>query len=445
MKIIIAGTGEVASYLAEVLANESQDVIVIGSDVNRLAEINASFNVLTHTGDPTSVTILQEMGISECKMFIALLRDDTDNMIACSMAKKLGAAMTVARVTKYHFKEPTNEEFLHHLGVDHILHYEYLAAREILTFLTHAWAKQWVALYGGRLFVVAIKISDASPMVGQSLSTFTATKRDFHVAVIKRGIDTIIPCGSDVIQPGDILYFTVTAEHIDTLAGMSGNTDVPIRKVVIMGGSEIAVRLSNIAPQKCYTFKLIEKDEAKCRALQSETHNCTIIHGDGTKIDTLSYAGQADAFVALSKIDEVNILSCVTAREMGAGHVIANVEDIQNIPLSENFNINAIINRKLLASTYIFQLLLSLDAPASKIISLTDAEIVETTAQNGSPITKGPIATLKLPRDITLAGVIHDGRGMLVNGDTNIHPGDHTVVVCRAGAILKVKQLFTTK
>lgn len=140
-----------------------------------------------------------------------------------------------------------------------------------------------------------------------------------------------------------------------------------------------------------------------------------------------------DAFVALSDSSETNILACMTAKEFGVSKTIAEVENIQFISEAENLNIGTIVNKKLLASSAIFQLLIDADSSTSKCLAMTDAEVAEIEAKPSSKITRGPVKDLKLNRDMTIAGLIRDGKGMLVTGNTVICPGDHVVVFCLSG------------
>lgn len=210
-----------------------------------------------------------------------------------------------------------------------------------------------------------------------------------------------------------------------------------------MGGSRIAIRFANLAGDE-FKIKIIDNDRDKCRKLAEKCPDAEIIYGDARDNEVLRDEGidDVDAFVALTDSSETNILGCMTSREMGAWKTIAEVENIQFISEAEGLNIGTIINKKLLASSKIFQLLLDADSASSKCLALADAEVAEIEAKPKSKITRGPVKDLKLFRDMTIAGLIRDGHGMLVDGNTVIEPGDHVVVFCLSGAIHKVEKLF---
>ena len=200
-----------------------------------------------------------------------------------------------------------------------------------------------------------------------------------------------------------------------------------------MGGSKIAVRLVNLGREQ-FKFKIVESNLEICRKLPQKCPDCEIIHGDARDTDLLADIGASDmdAFVALTDSSETNIFTCLTAKDIGIRKTVADVENIQFISQAENLNIGTVVNKKLLASSTIFQLLLDADSSTSKCLALADAEVAELEVRPGSKITRAPVKDLKLAREMTLAGLIRNGEGMLINGNTLIEPGDHVLVFCLA-------------
>ncbi len=443
MKIVIAGAGEVGSHLAKLLSNENQDIILVDEDATRLAQLDANYNIMTLVGSPTTFAALREGGVSSADLFIAVTPYETDNVVACSMAKRLGAKTTVARISSYEYMNPDNRHMVLDMGVDRLIYPEYLAALEIITSLDHSWVRHWFELHEGQIILVGIRIHDGAPITGMHLKDFSNTGHHFHVSAIKRNYETIIPRGDDYIRQGDIIYVTTTREHVEDLLSFSGKVSNRIRRVLIMGGSKIAIRLTNMASDK-FKFRIIDNNLQRCQQLPGKCPDCEIIHGDARDPETLSEAGidETDAFIALTDSSETNILACLTAKEHGVKKTIAEVENIQFISQAESLNIGTIINKKLLASSSIFQMLLDSDSSTSKCLALADAEVAELEAKPGSKITKAPVFKLNLSRDMTLAGLIRNGQGMLISGNTVIEPGDHVLVFCLSGAIHKVERLF---
>ncbi len=443
MKIVIAGAGEVGSHLAKLLSNENQDIILIDENADKLATLDANYNIMTLVGCPTNFSSLREARVSSADLFIAVTPYETDNVVACAMAKNLGASTTVARTASYDYMDPDNRGLVKQMGVDRLIYPEYLAALEIITALEHSWVRHWFELHEGQIILVGIRIPGSAKIAGMHLKDFANTNHHFHVSAIKRNHETIIPRGDDFIQDGDIIYITTTRENVHDLLALTGKVSHRIRRVLIMGGSKIAVRLANMAGDR-FKFRIIDSDLKRCHELPAKCPDCEIIHGDARDPELLADVGleKTDAFIALTDSSETNILACLTAKEHGVKKTIAEVENIQFISQAEGLNIGTIINKKLLASSSIFQMLLDSDSSTSKCLALTDAEVAELEARPGSKITKAPVKDLRLSRDMTLAGLIRNGHGMLITGMTVIEPGDHVLVFCLSGAIHKVERLF---
>lgn len=444
MRILIAGAGEVGTHLAKLLSREEQEVTIMDSDADKLAVLDANYNLLTYRGLPTAFSELKAAGASKCDLFIAVTTSETSNLIACSIAKSLGARQTVARIDNYEYMKREYKEFFTKQGVNHLIYPEFLAAKEIATGLKHCWARHWFELHGGQLIVVGVKLREGARLCGMQLKELAQEHRFFHVSAIKHGHDTIIPRGDDILLDGDIVYFTTTAEHVDSIREICGKRSGEIKRVLIVGGSRIAVRLLNLEGMDDYKFKIIEADRKRCEWLAERCPDAKIVHGDGRDTELLLEEGgpQFEAFVALTGSSEANILSSLTAKEMGARKTIAEVENLQFVPAAENLNIGTIINKKLLASGKIFQILLEADAESSKFMALADADVAEIEAKPGSKITSAMVKDLRLSHDMTIAGLIRNEKGMLVDGNTTIEAGDHVVVFCLADAIHKIERLF---
>lgn len=442
MKIVIVGAGEVGTHLARLLSRENQDITLIDLNGERLAQIDATCNLLTLRGSPISFEVHRDAHVDKCDLFIAVTPEETTNVLACSMAKNLGAKKTVARIDNYEFMHEANVQFFRNMGIDVTIYPEYLAAKEMLKSLQHNWVRSWFELHNGQLIVIGVKIPESAPLANAQLKSLYNVN-SFHISAIKRYNETIIPRGDDYIRPGDIVYATTTSEGVDELREMCGRTKFNIHNIMIMGGSHIAVRLVNLADAN-YRFTIIELDRNRCNRLIELCPNADVINADARDIEVLREEGidETDAFIALTDRSESNILTSLIAKECGVHKTIAEVEDLQYISEAENLNIGTTINKKLLASGRIFQMLLNDDAETSKFMAFGDADVAEIEAKPGSKITHAQVKDLSLNRNMTIAGIIRDGKGLLVNGNTQILPGDHVVVFCLSGIIHRIESLF---
>ena len=205
MRILIVGAGEVGTHLAKLLSREEQEVTILDSDNDKLAALDANYNLLTYRGLPTAFSDLQAAGAAECDLFIAVTTSETANLVACSIAKGLGAKQTVARIDNYEYMKREHREYFMRLGVNHLIYPEYLAAREIASGLKHSWARSWFEIHGGQLIVIGVKIRESSRLCGRQLKELASEHRFFHVSAIKHGHETIIPRGDDRLIDGDIV------------------------------------------------------------------------------------------------------------------------------------------------------------------------------------------------------------------------------------------------
>ena len=430
-------------HLAKMLSREELDVVLIDSNENVLSEVENNYNLITIAGDPTSFETLKRAGASEADLFVAVTPYETRNIVACTIASSMGADKTVARIDNYEYLKPSQRKHFKSLGVDDLIYPEKLACEEILAAMRHTWARSWFELHEGALILVAVKLRDNASILNRKLYELTSTSNLFHIAAIKRHNHTIIPRGNDEVLLGDIVYFTTTPEYVEGIREICGKQQINVKNIMILGGSRIAIRLANEMADDV-RIKLIEIDHEKSYSLVEKMPHTTIIQGDARDEELLSEEGIADTdmFIALSDSSETNILACLSAKQMGVQRTVAEVEDIQYIATAENLNIGTIINKKLIAASHIFQLLLDSDSSNAKCLALADAEVVEMVAKPGSRITRRPVKELGLPGDMTLGGVIHNGVGTIVSGNTVIEPNDHVLVFCLDTALSKLDRWF---
>ena len=443
MRIVIAGAGEVGTHLAKMLSREELDVILIDENNDVLSEIENNYNLIAITGNPTSFDTLKRADVANTDLFVAVTPYESRNIVACTIASSLGAIKTVARVDNYDYLRKEHREHFKTLGVDNLIYPELLAGEEVINAMRHTWARSWFELHDGALILIGVKIRDNASILYRKLYELTSNSNLFHIAAIKRHNHTIIPRGQDEVQLGDIVYFTTTPEYVEGIREICGKKQNKVKNVMILGGSRIAIRIA-ASMDDDVKIKLIEKDREKGYRLVEQMRNTVIIQGDARDEELLSEEGIADTdmFIALSDSSETNILACLTAKQMGVPRTVAEVEDIQYISTAENLNIGTVINKKLLSASHIFQLLLDLDSSNAKCLALADAEVVELVAKPGSRITRRPIKELGLPNDITLGGVIRNGVGTIVSGNTQIADNDHVLVFCLDTALHKLDRWF---
>lgn len=445
MKIIIAGAGNVGTHLAKLLSREKQDIILMDDDEEKLTALSSNFDLLTVTASPSSISGLKEVGVKEADLFIAVTPDENRNMTACMLATNLGAKKTVARIDNYEYLLPKNKEFFQKLGVDSLIYPEMLAAKEIVSSMRMSWVRQWWEFCGGALILIGTKMREKAEILNIPLYELGGPNIPYHVVAIKRGTETIIPRGDDVIKLHDIVYFTTTRKYIPYIRKIAGKEDyADVRNVMIMGGSRIAVRTAQYVPDYMQV-KIVDNDINRCNRLTELLDDKTmIINGDGRDMDLLIEEGlkNTEAFVALTGNSETNILACLAAKRMGVEKTVAEVENIDYIGMAESLDIGTVINKKMIAASHIYQMMLDADVSNVKCLTFANADVAEFTVPAGAKITKHFIKDLGLPKGTTIGGMIRNGEGVLVTGDTLIQPGDHVVVFCLSMMIKKIEKFF---
>ena len=437
MKIIIAGAGNVGTHLAKLLSREKQDIILMDDDEEKLSALSNNFDLMTVTASPSSISGLKEVGVKEADLFVAVTPDESRNMTACMLAHNLGAQKTVARIDNYEYLLPKNKEFFKKLGVDSLIYPEMLAAKEIVSSMRMSWVRQWWEFCGGALILIGAKMREKAEILNIPLHQLGGPTIPYHVVAIKRGTDTIIPRGDDVIKLNDIVYFTTTRKYIPYIRKIAGKEDyADVRNVMIMGGSRIAVRTAQYVPDYMQV-KIVDNDISRCNRLTELLDDRTmIINGDGRDMDLLIEEGlkNTEAFVALTGNSETNILACLAAKRMGVDKTVAEVENIDYIGMAESLDIGTVINKKMIAASHIYQMMLDADVSNVKCLTFANADVAEFTVKAGSKV--------GLPKGTTIGGMIRNGEGILVTGDTQVNAGDHVVVFCLSMMIKKIEKYF---
>ena len=445
MKIIIAGAGNVGTHLAKLLSRERQDIILMDDDEEKLSTLSNNFDLMTVTASPSSISGLKEVGVKEADLFIAVTPDESRNMTACMLAHNLGALKTVARIDNYEYLLPKNKEFFQKLGVDSLIYPEMLAAKEIVSSMRMSWVRQWWEFCGGALILIGAKMREKAEILDIPLHQLGSPNIPYHVVAIKRGTDTIIPRGDDTIKLNDIVYFTTTRKYIPYIRKIAGKEDyADVRNVMIMGGSRIAVRTAQYVPDYMQV-KIVDNDLNRCNRLTELLDDRTmIINGDGRDMDLLIEEGlkNTEAFVALTGNSETNILACLAAKRMGVNKTVAEVENIDYIGMAESLDIGTVINKKMISASHIYQMMLDADVSNVKCLTFANADVAEFTVMADSKITKHLIKDLGLPKGTTIGGMIRNGEGILVTGDTLVRAGDHVVVFCLSMMIKKIEKYF---
>lgn len=444
MRIIIDGAGEVGIHLAKMLSKENHSITLIGEQEEVMVNLNANYDLMTMIGDPCSISTLKDAGCASADLFIGVTPEESRNIVAGYIAHNLGCKKVVIRVESPEYMKEEHRHYFQHLGIDSVICPELLAAKEIVDTVDRPWIRQYHSFGNGELCLICVKVRENAPIINKELMNLFKPEDVCRIAAIKRGNKTLIPSGRDTILPNDVVYFITTPEDMEKVRKLAGKPLEKVQDVMIMGGSRIAI-LAAEQLSKTLNVKIIEQSRKRSEYIKERLGSkVMVIQGDGRDMDLLNDENieSMEAYIALTSSDETNIFSCLAAKRFAVPRSIAEVEQLDYIPLADNLDIGIVINKKLIAASHIYQMMLDADVSNVKCLTLANADVAEFTVQEGALVTRKPVKDLGLPKGVSLGGLIRNEEGQLITGNTLIQPGDHVVVFCSGVMIKKIEKYF---
>ena len=445
MNIIIAGDGEVGFYLAEALVNSKHNITIVDPHEELLKMVEAHTDLLTIVGESNSVGVLKQADVDKADLVIAVLHNEQVNILTAILAKKLGAKVSIARVNTLENLNEQNQKIYEELGIDYLISPEDLAGQEVIDLLEQPAATEIFDLSGGKLSVFLIRIEEYAPVVNKTLNKIAEEKGhlDFRAVAIHRKSEIFLPNGETSFEPNDLVYVITKPEACTELVEMGGKKKLEVNNVMLVGGGRVGKVIAK-RMEKDLNIKLIEQDMDKCVKLTDRLDETLVIHGDARDINLLEEEGIAnmDAFIAVTNSSETNILTCLHAKKFGVKKTIALVENIDYIEISQSIGIDTIINKKRIAASNIIKYSMGDEVTSLRCLSGINSDILELVASSGSPVTRKPIRSLKMPQGTIIGGIIRGEEAFIAIGDFQIKENDKVVVFALPGTIHKVEKLF---
>ena len=451
MKIIIAGAGEVGSHLAKMLNNESNEITVIDERQERLDALVAITDVITVTGNPSTIGTLNEAGVANSDLFIAVNPSDSQdvNIVSAMLAKKLGSKKATARINNEEYLSYENKYLFTEMGIDLLFYPEKIAAGEIVDLLKRTATTDSLEFARGKLQVAVFKLEEESELIGMNMAEFSALAAEeglkFRVVAISRNDETIIPKFDTKFKSHDLVFIISKREGMDMLMHYIGKENIEVKNLMILGGSPIGQMVAKQLGKQLESIKLIEMNKEKCRELSEKLpSNVVVVNGDGRNSDMLLEENirEYDAFVAVTNNSETNILACVAAKSLGVPRTIAEVENLEYIRLAESMGVDAVINKKLITAGRIFKFTLSSKVRFIKYMSGTKAEVLEYIVSPDSAITKHMLKDMNFPKNAIIGGIIRGNESFIAVGDTQIQAYDRVAVFALPEAVKEVDKFF---
>lgn len=450
MKIIVCGCGKIGSAIIEKLSEEGHDVIAIDKDSSVVTEITNIHDAMGVVGNCADCETLSDAGVEEAELFIAVTGSDEMNMLSCFLAKRMGAAETIARIRTPEYNDDSLDFMKHELGLSMAINPELLAARELFDVLKLPSAAK-VEAFARRAFeVVEIKLREESPLDGYALHELAEKfKSRVLVCMVQRGDEFYIPDGSFVLKSCDKIGIVASHSEITGFLTRTGLMQKSARRIMILGGSRTAFYLAKMLEGSGSTVKIIERDASVAEDFSISLSDATIIKGDGTEQELLLEEGlrSMDAFAALTGLDEQNILISIYAQTQKVPTVISKVNRPELSSLAEKLGVNSVISPKNVIADVLVQYARALEnskgSNVETMYNLMDgaAEALEFSVNSSSAVTEVPLKELKLKPSIIIAGIIRSRKTIVPGGNDMILPGDRVIVIAAGQKLHDLKDI----
>ena len=438
MNIIIVGGGKVGGLLAEQLQGEGHDITVVDRNERVVEQLGNTLDIIGYVGNGATYAVLQAVNVGDCDLLIAVTTSDEVNMLCCLAGHKLGAKHTVARVRNPEYSEQLYA-LKEDLGLSMVINPERAAAGEIARILRFPSATKVELFARGRVELVSCRVPENSMLDNMKLIDMPQRiKAKVLICAVERDDEVTIPSGDFVIKSGDELYFT--GDHSE-MAKAFKKIHLLVnraRSVLIVGGGRITYYLSETLLREGVEVKIIERDRDRATELGSLLPRATVLLGDAADHELLMEEGiaQHDAFVALTGLDEGNILSALYAHRVHVGKVIAKVNNGNLVNLIKNSGLESIIAPKTITANNILRYVRALAAGQSggDVQSLYRVvggrvEVLEFLAHDEGAYLGVPLRDLPLKKNILLACIVRKGKTIIPGGGDCIMPSDSVLVV----------------
>lgn len=437
MKIILVGGGKVGTALARQLSEEGHNVTVIDTNKPRVEHISEAYDVMGIVGNGASIATLYEAGIEEADVFIAITGSDELNLLCCMFAKKAGHCHTIARVRNPSYSHEL--EFIKkQTGISAIVNPEMAAAMEISHLLRFPGASKIDTFADGRVRLIKCALTEAQGMDGMAIrDILSRLGSDVLVCAVERGADVLIPNGDFVLRNGDQVTFLATQERARDFFQKINLPVRPVKNALIVGGGAIAFYLSRELLENKVRVRIVERDPARCIQLAEELPEAQILNEDGSNRDFLlsEGLGSAEAFVALTNIDEENVLLTLFAKKHSKGKLVTKINRLEFDDIISGLELGSIVYPKYMTCDYIVQYVRALQNEAGSNVKtlyriLDDrVEALEFTVHEESKATGVPLSRLRLKQNLLLCCIMRGEQILIPRGGDEIQVGDNVIVV----------------
>lgn len=438
MKIIVCGCGKIGENLLADLVGEGHDVTALDAELSVITEITNIYDVIGVCGNAADCETLERAGIRQTDLFIGVTGSDEINMLSCFLAKRMGAGHTIARIRNPEYNDASLEFMKNELGLSMSINPENLAAHELYGILKMPSAVKIESFSGHAFEMIELKLKDSSPLDGMTLRDLRVKyKTRVLICIVQRADAVYIPGGDFVLRDGDKIGLTASPGEIVHFLKQIGLMQKRARSTMILGGSRTAYYLAKMLGDDGTSVKIIERDSAVAAELSNALPGAVIIHGDGAQQELLLEEGikTTDAFVALTGMDEENILISIYAVTQNVPKVIAKINRNEQAAMAERLGLDCIVSPKKIISDVMVQYARALEnsrgSNVETLYKLMDGrvEALEFNVIGDSKLTGCALRELLLKPNILIAGIIRGRRTIVPGGDDEIMTGDRVIVL----------------
>ena len=436
--------------VASHLVNENKDVVVIDKDHEAIRRVSDNIDVQVVNGSGSSPISLDEAGLKDAEILLAVTNSDEANLVACLVADILSpSTKKLARIRNADFDQYHDNFRKYAPHIDTLINPEIEVVKTIDRMMNMPGVVDVGEFADGRIKFIAILLDKDARLAGtrlSELSSISEKQRPLIVAVIREG-KLIIPSGDDTLLAGDLIYFICEEEKLlDTLTVFDKYAE-PVERVLIIGGGKIGIRLARLLDEKPVYTKIIEKNPDRCAKLADRLNKVVVLHGDGSDQELLKEENiqDIDVVVTLTGDEEINILASLLAKQMGARKTITKISKFSYFPLMSTIGIEQVVSPRLSAINTILQHIRRGKVLSSISIKGEQAEFMEAVALETSDIVGKPLKNISFPKGALVAGIIREENFIIPTGDSIVNPDDMIIIFARKQAIPKVEKILAVK
>jgi trk system potassium uptake protein TrkA len=450
VKIIIVGAGEVGYHFAEWLAQEQKEVVTIDIDPEALMRVGDHLDVQILQGSGSNPRVLEESGLKTADLILAVTDKDEVNLIACLFANVIAPEIQKVALIRnpdyINYREALTRDILN-IGL--VINPEMEVVNSILRIMSAPEVEEVNDFVGGRLKMLGKHLPPDSPLNGLKLMQLPdkIERNRMIIAALVRDEQLIIPKGKDTLRAGDFVYFVCRSQDIGEILRLFGKQTTSLKNILVVGGGNIGFPLAKELEARRFNVKLIEKDPQRCQTISGKLNRTLVLQGFATDQKFLEQEniGHMDMVVAVTWDEEMNILSCLLAKQLGAKKTIARVNKVHYIPLVQAIGIDHIVSPRLSAINALFPYIRRGKVISSVSIRGKAAEVLEAEALAKSAIVCSPIKDLQFPKEALLLCVFRGDEVIIPSGDTIIEPGDRVLILSTGAVIPLVEQALMGK